>query len=47
MMAAQACAPLARESAGRIRQENEALILRAAEHVFARAGFAEIGRAHV
>jgi TetR/AcrR family transcriptional regulator len=40
MMAAQACAPPARESAGRIRQENEALILRAAEHVFARAGFA-------
>lgn len=29
-----------RESGGRIRQENEALILRAAEHVFARAGFA-------
>jgi len=33
--------PLAREaSGGRIRQENEAMILRAAEHVFARAGFA-------
>lgn len=30
----------AREAGGRIRQENEALILRAAEHVFARAGFA-------
>ncbi|MNS91495.1 Bacterial regulatory protein, tetR family [compost metagenome] len=33
-------APAAREAAGRIRQENEALILRAAEYVFARAGFA-------
>lgn len=33
--------PLAHESpAGRIRQENQAMILRAAEHVFARAGFA-------
>ena len=33
--------PLARDtSGGRIRQENEAMILRAAEHVFARAGFA-------
>ncbi|KWR91070.1 TetR/AcrR family transcriptional regulator [Cupriavidus sp. IDO] len=35
--------PLARgagEGGGRIRQENEAMILRAAEHVFARAGFA-------
>jgi TetR/AcrR family transcriptional regulator len=33
--------PLAREACGgRIRQENEAMILRAAEHVFARAGFA-------
>jgi len=30
----------AREPGGRIRQENEALILRAAESVFARAGFA-------
>ncbi|WP_369804721.1 TetR family transcriptional regulator C-terminal domain-containing protein [Cupriavidus sp. YR651] len=29
-----------REPGGRIRQENEALILRAAEYVFARAGFA-------
>lgn len=29
-----------REAGGRIRQENEALILRAAEGVFARAGFA-------
>lgn len=35
------CFPLPREAAGgRIRQENEALILHAAEHVFARAGFA-------
>jgi len=33
--------PAARDSGGgRIRQENEAMILRAAEHVFARAGFA-------
>ncbi|QEZ43279.1 TetR/AcrR family transcriptional regulator [Cupriavidus oxalaticus] len=33
--------PLAHEGpAGRIRQENQAMILRAAEHVFARAGFA-------
>ena len=39
-MEALARAPSAREPGGRIRQENEALILRAAEHVFARGGFA-------
>ncbi|CAG9172217.1 HTH-type transcriptional regulator RutR [Cupriavidus pampae] len=33
-------ADVAREPGGRIRQENQALIMRAAEHVFARAGFA-------
>lgn len=32
--------PLRERAGGRIRQENEALILRAAESVFARAGFA-------
>ncbi|QET06218.1 MULTISPECIES: TetR/AcrR family transcriptional regulator [Cupriavidus] len=37
---ANAVAEAAREPGGRIRQENEALIMRAAEHVFARAGFA-------
>jgi len=40
MMDVLAHALPARESGGRIRQENEAQILRAAEHVFARAGFA-------
>jgi TetR/AcrR family transcriptional regulator len=40
MMDVLAHAQPARESGGRIRQENEAQILRAAEHVFARAGFA-------
>ena len=40
MMGAPALAPPVRESGGRIRHENEAQILRAAEHVFARAGFA-------
>ncbi|WP_026035980.1 TetR/AcrR family transcriptional regulator [Cupriavidus sp. BIS7] len=40
MMDVLAHAQPARESGGRIRQENEAHILRAAEHVFARAGFA-------
>ncbi|MFS8980935.1 TetR/AcrR family transcriptional regulator [Cupriavidus necator] len=32
--------PVRDVSGGRIRQENQAMILRAAEHVFARAGFA-------